>query len=132
MKSHLPVIIYWVFFVLGQFLYVLLKAWKVVQSPKNPVITTYGAYFRRFWIPLAARAFAGTCLFILAQAPSGFTASFAPDFFSNIKSFGLSGLCGLGTDGLLEKFVDKVPFLKGMLPQTDEVEPKADGKAAGQ
>lgn len=135
MKTHLPVILYWAFFIIGQCLYVLLKAWRVVTSPKSPTIPTYSAYFGRYWIPLVARVFAASCLFILVQAGSGsFTSSFAPDLFSNVKSCGLSGLCGLGTDALLEKFTDKVPFFKNFLPDANgngNTEDQAKGQGAG-
>jgi hypothetical protein len=124
-KSHVPILLSWIFFLSGQAIYVLSKAWRVVISPKNPAVATYGAYFRRNWVPLLARVFGATCLFILAQAPSGFTASFAPDFFSDVKSCGLSGLCGLGTDALLEKFVDRVPFFKNFVPEADGVGPNS-------
>lgn len=135
MKNHLPVILLWVFFLAGQAIYVMLKAWKVVVSPKNPMYT-YSQYFQRYWIPLLARIFAGTCLFILVQAGNGFTTSFAPDFFANVKLCGVAGLCGLGTDGLLEKFQDKVPFLKNFLPDANgngngNGDEKAKGQAAG-
>jgi hypothetical protein len=128
------------FFVFGLLCSFALKANAVANSKKNgfPVGTKgVKAYLRHYAVILGVRLICQVAMFVIIL---GGTAYYSPDFVPALLSIPLflsspiSLFVGLGSDNLLEKFQDKVSWLKGMIPPAppaEAVEEEADAASAG-
>jgi hypothetical protein len=110
----------WLFFVLGQLLYILKRAYFSVQGPDHDV-NSYAEFVRKYWASLLFRAASGAALF--------WVFAFYPDLFT--KLVGYVGLninltlptvppvaffLGLTSDVALDLISSKVPWLQGQIP----------------
>lgn len=123
MKTHLPVIAIWMFYLVGQFIHIWVKAWLVVVSPKAPLIPTYREYVRRYSAPLVARLFAATLFFMAFEFGAGYADALFPGFLPSGGNVwvraAMAGTFGLAADSIIEKITSRLPigdWMKGWLP----------------
>lgn len=121
MTQHLPLIALWVFFVFGQLLYMLKRAYYAVSAKENPV-NSYGSFFAKFWIVLLIRAAAGAVIFwTFASYPDAFTKAaqlFGLTWNLNVPLIPpLAFFAGLGIDVLLDLATAKSKWIQKLIPK---------------
>lgn len=124
MSMTLHLVWLWGWFLFGQSLYVLKRAYYLVTGP-NKVATTYGEFFTspKIWPVLVIRATAGGVVywaFFYPEIISGFLdkLGFSYQFHSPIPQYGFVAWCfGFTVDAILDILVTKIPYIKDLLPQ---------------
>lgn len=120
----------------GQLCYMLLKAQAVASSTVNGFPRGWKgapAYFAHYWVLLIVRCISCFGLLILIVfAGSEFSSEFVPTLLGTNPYVlrVLSYFVGLGMDAALEKFQDKIPWLKGVIPPPPPP-PESNGHVEG-
>jgi hypothetical protein len=120
----------WLWFLVGMAAYWLKRAYYGV-SGINPVASSYGQWLSRCSVPLLVRALTDSVIFWLCFTPQLLTQGlnyFGWSSFSGVVGLvtqfaPISFLFGNFVDALADLVIDKVPFLKGWLPQMPEAIP---------
>lgn len=128
----LPSLIWlWLWFVIGQGVYQLKRAYYLVTGP-NPIANSYRQFMQRCWPPILVRFAAGAGIY---------WATFYPEVLGDaIKAIGwnvtlhsplphfavVALFFGLGIDNGLDFALNKIPYLKDWLPQMPGPLPKAE------
>ena len=128
MQKHLLWL--WLWFLVGMGVYWLKRAYYNVTGP-NPIANGYPQWIQRCWVPLLVRALTDSVIFWLCFTPQLLTQGLSYLGWSNF-----SGVVGLVTqfapigflfgsfvDVIVDLAIDKIPFLKGWLPQIPESTP---------
>lgn len=109
-------------YLVGQIFYWLLKAQAVANSTLNGFPRGWKgvpAYLAHYWVILLVRfASCFACLVLIVAGGVSFSPEFIPEM---AKTNMLVAVCfaffvGLGMDAILEKFQDKIAWLKGAIP----------------
>lgn len=110
------------FYFLGQLMYMLLKAQAVASSKVNGFPRGWKgvpAYMAHYWVILLVRSMSNFgFLIIIIYGSAEFNTDFLPALLgTNVYVMRvLAFFVGLGMDAVLEKFQDKIPWLKGIIP----------------
>lgn len=126
----------WLWFAVGEMMYVLKRAYFMVKGP-SPTVTSYGTFFADFWPALIVRGMAGATIYWL---------TFYPDLIAKIASWvGLTSpipqlpqigvvalLAGLSADAVLDMLIAKIPFLGSWLPTIQSSTVSAKSTNGGQ
>lgn len=114
----------WFWFILGMVVYWIKRAYFLVTGP-NPIANTYSQFLQRCWIPLVVRAFIDSLVFWILFTPE--LASKALTYVG-WSSYGwaislitqvapIAAVFGLSIDVIVDFAVNKIPFVKDILPQ---------------
>jgi hypothetical protein len=121
MRAHLPLILLWVLFLIGQLLYMLKRAYFAVNAKSNP-IQSYRSFFGRYGILLLIRGAVGAVIFWgFASYPSVFTKLASLVGFSWNLDIPLipplAFFAGLGIDIFLDIVTEKSTIAQKLVPK---------------
>jgi hypothetical protein len=114
----------WFWFLIGSALYMLKRAYFLVTGP-NPIANSYRQFIERCWIPLLVRLVIDSGFFWACFTPELATAGLNylgwAKFgwvVSVVTQFAVASLFfGFDIDSIVDFGINKIPWLKGWLPQ---------------
>lgn len=130
----------WFWFLMGMLTYWAKRAYFLVTGP-NPIANSYGQFIERCWIPLLVRSFLDSLVFWLLFSPGaadrllaylGWTSyGWAVSLITQVAPVG--AVFGHTIDSIMDFAVNKIPWIKGILPQLPgplPTPPPTDSQAA--